>query len=132
MTKGSVHFLIKASLFDSQFGFRLLHLTNHVLITIIEHNKAARDRNSFTSGVYLNFNNFFNLIAIKIDLKIIQIKTNFQYTLKSPNESSFCINSITKEKNKDIIKLLYNRKTTGPNSIPTKVLKQLKKLYLSS
>ena len=64
------------------------------------------------------FNNFFNSIASNIDSKIIQTKTNFQDTLKNPNENSFLIYPTTKEEIEDNIKLLNNHKTTGPNSIP--------------
>ena len=74
------------------------------------------------------FNNFFNSIASNIDSKIIQTKTNFQDTLKNPNENSFFIYPTTKEEIEDNIKLLNNHKTTGPNSIPTQILKQFKKL----
>ena len=73
------------------------------------------------------FNNFFNSIASNIDSKIIQTKTNFQDTLKNPNENSFFIYPTTKEEIEDNIKLLNNHKTTGPNSIPTQILKQFKK-----
>ena len=73
------------------------------------------------------FNNFFNSIASNTDFKIIQTKTNFQDTLKNPNENSFFIYPTTKEEIEDNIKLLNNHKTTGPNSIPTQILKQFKK-----
>ena len=70
------------------------------------------------------FNNFFNSVASNIDSKIIQTKTNFQDTLKNPNENSFFIYPTTKEEIEDNIKLLNNHKTTDPNSIPTQILKQ--------
>ena len=69
------------------------------------------------------FNNFFNSIATKIDSKIMQRKTNFQETLKNPNENSFFIHPTTKEEIEDNIKLLNDYKTTGPNSIPIQTLK---------
>ena len=61
------------------------------------------------------FNNFFNSIATKIDSKIIQTKTTFQDTLKSPNKKSFFIHPTTKEEIEDKIKLLND-----PNKIPIK------------
>ena len=70
------------------------------------------------------FNNLFNSMASNIDSKIIQTKTNFQDTLKNPNENSFFIFPTTKEEIEDNIKLLNNDKKTGPNSIPTRILKQ--------
>ena len=60
------------------------------------------------------FNNFFNLIATKIDSKIIQTKTNFQDTLKNSNGNAFFIHPTTKEEIEDNIKLLNDHKTTGP------------------
>ena len=47
------------------------------------------------------FNNFFNSIATKIDSKIIQTKTDFQDTLKNPNENSFLIHPTTKKEIED-------------------------------
>ena len=41
--------------FDSQFGFRPHHSTNHALITINEHIRSALDKNNFTCGVFLDF-----------------------------------------------------------------------------
>ena len=73
------------------------------------------------------FNSFFNSIASNIDFKIVQTKTNFQDTLKNPNEKSLFIHPTTKEQIQDNINLLNNYKTTGPNSIPTQILKQFKK-----
>ena len=70
------------------------------------------------------FNNFFNSIATKIDSKIIQTKTTFQDTLKNPNEKPFFIHPTIKEEIEDNIKLLNDNKTTGPNSVPKKILKQ--------
>ena len=72
------------------------------------------------------FNIFF--LASNIDSKIIQTKTIFQNTLKNPYENSFFIHPTTKEEIQDNMKLLNNHKTTGPNSIPTQILKQFKKL----
>ena len=52
------------------------------------------------------FNNFFNSIASNIDSKVIQTKTDFQDTLKYPNENSFFIHPTTKDEIEDNIKLL--------------------------
>ena len=70
------------------------------------------------------FNNFFNSIATKIDSEIIQTKTTFQDTLKNPNEKSFFIHPTKKEEIEENSKLLIDHETTGPNSIPTQILKQ--------
>ena len=79
------------------------------------------------SKVIANEFNNFNSTASNIDSKIIQTKTNFQDTLKNPTENSFFTYPTTKEETEDNIKLLNNHKTTGPNSIPTQILKQFKK-----
>ena len=47
-------------MFDSQFGFRLHHSTNHVLITITKHIRSALDKNNFTCGVFLDFQKVFD------------------------------------------------------------------------
>ena len=73
------------------------------------------------------FNNFLNSIATKNDSKIIQTKTNFQDTLKNPNENFFFTHPRTKDEIEDNIKLLNDHKTTGSYSIPTQILKQIKK-----
>ena len=62
--------------------------------------------------------------------KLSRQKRTFD-TLKNPNENSFFIHPTTKEEIEDNIKLLNDHKTTGPYSIPTQILKQLKKFCLS-
>ena len=47
--------------------------------------------------------------------------------LKTPNKSNFLIKPIKPQEICDIIKTLKNSKSTGPNSIPTKILKIIKK-----
>ena len=47
-------------LFDSQFGFRSHHSTNHALITIAKHIRSALDKNNFTCRVFLNFQKTFD------------------------------------------------------------------------
>ena len=59
--------------------------------------------------------------------KLSRQKPTFKNTLKNPKENSFFIYPTTTEEIEDNIKLLNNHKTTGPNSIPTQILKQFKK-----
>ena len=92
-------------------------ICTYLFISIVTDNKVIANK----------FNNFFHSIATKIESKIIQTKTTLQDTLKNPNEKSFFIHPTTKEEIEDNIKLLNDDKTTGPNSIPTQTLKQLKK-----
>ena len=49
-------------LFDSQFGFRPHHSTNHALITITEHIRSALDKSNFTCGVFLDFQKAFDTV----------------------------------------------------------------------
>ena len=41
--------------YENQFGFRKLHSTNHVLITITEKIRHTLDNNYYISGVFLDF-----------------------------------------------------------------------------
>ena len=49
-------------LFDSQFGFRPYHSTNHALITTTEHIRSALDKNNFTCKVFLDFQKVFDTV----------------------------------------------------------------------
>ena len=48
------------------FGFRPLHSTKHALIAITEQIKTYLDKNSFTCGVFLDFQKVFNTVNHKI------------------------------------------------------------------
>ena len=48
--------------FDSQFGFRPHHSTNHALLTITEHIRSALDINNFAYGVFLDFQKVFHTV----------------------------------------------------------------------
>ena len=73
-----------------------------------------------------HFNDYFTSIASKIDSKIVQsAKSPLDY-LTDYQQNSFFLNPTTKEEVEDIISTMKNNKATGPNSIPTKILKDLK------
>ena len=75
------------------------------------------------------FNTFFNTIASKIDGKIIPTNTTFQSTLDNPNNNTLFLSPTIPEEVESTIKHFDNRKATGPNSIPTKVLKSMCKQF---
>ena len=74
-----------------------------------------------------HLNSFFTSISKNLQETISWTrKDNAQYP-KTPNKSNFLIKPINPEEICDIIKTLKNSKSTGPSSIPTKILKIIKK-----
>ena len=53
-------------IYDLQFGFRVLHSTNHALISISEQIKSSLDKNNFACGVFLDFQKAFDTVNHKI------------------------------------------------------------------
>ena len=72
-------------------------------------------------------NTFFNTIPAKIDSKIVPINYSFLDTLKNPNINTIFLSPTTTDEIEKTIKYFNERKATGPNSIPTKILKSAKK-----
>ena len=69
------------------------------------------------------FNNFFSTIAQKVQSKIKFSKKSF-YDFLPPNiHESIILCQITEDEISKIISSLSSSKSTGPNSIPTKILK---------
>ena len=77
-----------------------------------------------------SFNSFFSSIAKKIEDKIIPTDVSHMEFLKDTtrNTDSFFVEAVTPEEIEDQIKLLNNKKATGPASIDTKILKLSKEL----
>ena len=73
-----------------------------------------------------HFNKFFTEIGTNIQNKILPTKKYYTDYLLNPNKETFFITPTTDEEISDIISDLNIRKSTGPNSIPTKVMKQIK------
>ena len=73
------------------------------------------------------FNNFFGTIAKKIDKKTPK-PNHFPNYLKNQNLNSLFLDAATEEENESIIGNLNLRKTIGPNSIPTRILKEFKNI----
>ena len=72
------------------------------------------------------FNSFFNTIAVKIDVRIISTSFSFRNTLREPNENTIFLSPATVNEIESAIKELQDKKATGPNSIPSKILKNNK------
>ena len=70
-----------------------------------------------------SFNNFFGSIAQKIENNIITTHKSFTDYLKTPNEKSLFLTPTTANDIKNIINELNSKKTSGPGSIPTEILK---------
>ena len=69
------------------------------------------------------FNKFFSTIAEKIENKIVQTDKKYSDFLDNPLEKAFFLTSTEPNEVQSLIKTLNLKKATGPNSIPTKLLK---------
>ena len=79
-----------------------------------------------------HFNNFFISIGKNLQETIPPTRKDYAQYLKTPSKSNFSIKPIKLEEICDIFKTLKNSKSTSPNSIPTKILKIIKKIDLNS
>ena len=71
-----------------------------------------------------HFYQYFTSIGKNLQKSIPPTKRQFSDYLKDSNQNSFFIQPITAEEVKDIIMTLIGSKSTGPDSIPTILLKQ--------
>ena len=71
-----------------------------------------------------HFNQYFTSIGKNLQKRIPPTKRQFSDYLKDSNQNSFFIQPTTAEELKDIILTLMSSKSTGPNRIPTFLLKQ--------
>ena len=93
---------------------------------IIDNNATSTDPITIANA----FHKCFSTIAIDIKTSIIYSKKQIFNFLPLTNTDSFFISSIDCNKISNIISFLNNHKSVGPNSIPTKILKLLKRIYL--
>ena len=77
-------------------------------------------------AIATEFTTSFNTIAEKIDEKLIATTYQYQTTLNEPNQNTMTLSPKTEVKIKSTIKKLKTNKIKGPNSIPTKILKNNK------
>ena len=78
-----------------------------------------------TKNIAEGFNNYFSLIAKKLQDKIVHFE-DFSNYLKEPINSRFVMESADSKEIILIIQSLNNNKATGPYSIPTNILKLIK------
>ena len=70
------------------------------------------------------FNSFFSAITQKIESKLIHTAKHYTDYLTEPTANKFILTPTNTEETGDIIKTLNMRKSIGPNSIPTRLLKK--------
>ena len=75
-----------------------------------------------------HFNEFFTSIGKNLQENIPPTKKRYSNYLKNPNPDSFFISATTPEEVSDVIMTLKSNKSTGPNSIPTNILKEIKEM----
>ena len=78
------------------------------------------------------FNNYFASIAEKTKVSINYSPKHFSDFLKDKNQNSFFQSSTNNYEIHNAISSLDSNKSVGPNSIPTRILKLLKMISLSS
>ena len=90
------------------------------------------DDNTITDPIEIaeNFNNFLISIGIKLRKKIPPTKKTFTDYLKKLNSENFIIASTTPEEVSNLIHNLKSSKSVGPYSIPNKIMKISKEIYL--
>ena len=71
------------------------------------------------------FNDFFSTVAQKVQSKIKFSRKSFSDFLPPNIHESIILSQITEDEISKIISSLNSSKSTGPNSIPTKILKLL-------
>ena len=95
-----------------------------------DHNLKAytliKEQKQTTLRLLQNSTHFFNTIAAKIDERIISTSFSFRNTLREPNENTIFLSPATVNEIESAIKELQDKKATGPNSIPSKILKNNK------
>ena len=69
------------------------------------------------------FNNFFVTIACDIDSKTIHTNTSYKDYLQGSVLNSFFLKPASEEEVISVINEMKTNKSTGPNSIPTQILK---------
>ena len=73
-----------------------------------------------------HFNDYFTSISKELQKHIPPTKRNFSDYLKNPIAESLFLTPTTPEEIYDLIQTLIPNKSTGPNSIPTSILKKIK------
>ena len=82
--------------------------------------------NEKTNPVILSdsLNNFFVIIKQKIETKLLHTDKHYSEYLTTPIDNTFILAPTSSKETEDVIKTLSLGKVIGPNSVPTKLLKQ--------
>ena len=78
-----------------------------------------------SKNIVEHFKKFFTEIGTNVQNQILPAKKYYTNFLLNPNKETFFITPTTDEEISDMISDLNIRKSKGPNSIPTKVIKQI-------
>ena len=89
-------------------------------MSLIKDGKTITDQKHIAE----HFNNFFTSIGKKLQKNIQPTKKHFSSFFKNPNNLTFFIAPTTGEEVNDLISDLKASKSTGPSSLPTKIMKQ--------
>ena len=73
-----------------------------------------------------HFNTFFTSAAAKLNEKIVKAKTQFSHYLGQITDETIFLSPTTPADIEYLINCIKPNKTIGPNSIPTKILKEFK------
>ena len=73
-----------------------------------------------------HFNTFFTSVAAKLNEKIVKAKNLFSYYLGQITHETIFLSPTTPADIESLINCIKPNKVTGPNSIPTKILKEFK------
>ena len=73
-----------------------------------------------------HFNTFFTCVAAKLTKKIVKAKKPFSHYLGQTTDETIFLSSTTPADIESMINCIKPNKATGPNSIPTKLLKEFK------
>ena len=91
--------------------------------------KIIKDKDTFLTApkdIANSFNNFFCSVAPNIQWKINFAHKSLNHFLKNPCNESIFIKPCTNKEIIDILPDLSSNKATGPNSIPSKIMKLAK------
>ncbi|XP_065642635.1 uncharacterized protein LOC136074258 [Hydra vulgaris] len=100
-----------------------LNPNNHTALTILQQNK---DSITNTKDIGNAFNNYFTTVGRDIHSKNPTSQNHFSDYLSNPNPNSFFIKPTDEYEIKIIMDSLDPCKSSGPNSIPIKILKLLR------
>ena len=73
-----------------------------------------------------HFNTFFTSVAAKLNKKIMKAKKPFSHCLGQITDETIFLNPTTPADIESLINCIKANKAIGPNSIPTKILKEFK------